>query len=155
MKRIMIALFTTVLLASCSSDDDNANAQDAIVGSWTLIEANSQFPIDLNNDGTADPNFMIEVPCFKGSISFTDTARFSRTFSMIQIEEINGVPTFTCDGNEVLTGTYEIVGSQIKLTIDGPEPTIASYAYVLEGDILKFTMPFGDFGNIEMVTKRD
>ena len=155
MKRLFIALFTTVLLASCSSDDDNNTFDTSLVGSWTLTEMNVQIPVDLNNDGSFNRNLINEIPCIEGNSSFATNGDFSQTVSIIAQEEINGVIVFGCQGTQRNNGTYEIIGNKIKFTIEGPEPITESLEYTLNNNTLKITMPTDDYGTLEMVSKRD
>lgn len=154
MKKILSILFTVVLLASCSSDDDN-DTPPSIVGSWTLVELIAQNPIDFNNDGTADPNIMKEIPCYKGNASFTADSKFLLTLSTVKAEEVNGVMVYSCDGNIVSSGTYLLSGNQLTTTTDGPEPETTTTTIDLSHEYLKTSMDAGNLGNVKFVLKRN
>ncbi len=154
MKRLMSVFILAVLLVSCSSDDD-ANDYKGIVGEWNLIQANPENPIDVDGDGLADSNLMAEIPCFSGSSLFREDGTFSQSFSQLEQTEVNGVFTYGCNGFSINTGTYVLNGNQLTLTIDGPEPTTSITTILLDGDILKATLPdFGDLGDVELVYRR-
>ena len=155
MKLLMIALFTTIMLASCSSDDDTNVSENKIVGAWTLTEANVEIPMDLNGDGTADRNFMNEVPCFVGTLSFTENGTYSQTFSVLEEVVVNGQTFYTCNGTTATTGTYTLVGDQLTTTTNEPEPVTTTTSVILDGNTLKATFQFGNFGDVELVYSRN
>ncbi len=115
----MSVLFVAILIASCSSDDDNSS-NAAIVGSWTLVELNAENPRDYNNDGTVDRNVMNEIPCYEGHSSFTADGNYLLSLSKVEEEEINGVIVFSCNGNLIDSGTYELNGNQLTTTTNSP-----------------------------------
>lgn len=155
MKNLMSVLFIAILFASCSSDDDNNTPEPTIVGAWTLTEANVENPMDLNGDGTADPDFMKEVPCFVGTLAFTGDGNFSQTFSSLEVEEIDGKTSVECNGTTATTGTYTLNGNQLTITTVGPEPTTETRTIDLNGNTLKGSIELGDFGNVELVYNRN
>ena len=154
MKRFMSALLIAILFTSCSSDDDSSSKK-TIVGAWTLTEANVDNPMDYNNDGTADRNFLDEVSCFEGSLSFTESGTFSQTFTTGGAVTENGVTTFQCTGTVTNTGTYQLDGDQLTTTIDGPEPTTSVTTIVLDNNTLKGTFDGGILGDVELVYNRN
>ena len=157
MKRLMSILFIAILFASCSSDDDNNDSSETtIVGAWTLTEANLAVPFDFNNDGTADPNFKNEIPCFEGDISFTANGGFTQNFSNVETEIVNGETVYVCNGTTTNVGTYELDGTQLTTTVttpSGPETTTTTID--LDGNILIANIEFGTFGQVELVYQRD
>ncbi|MDC8002100.1 lipocalin family protein [Aequorivita todarodis] len=156
MKRLMSVLLIAILFASCSSDDDNNDPPQAtIVGAWTLTEANVEIPMDLNGDGTADRNFMNEVPCFVGTVAFTGNGTFSQTFSTLEEVVVNGQTTYTCNGTTATTGTYTLNGNQLTTTTDEPDPVTTTTTINLSGNTLKATIEFGNFGDVELVYSRN
>lgn len=155
MKRLMSILFIAVMFAACSSDDDGNTPETTIVGAWTLTEANVEIPMDLNGDGTADRNFMNEIPCFEGTIAFAANGTFSQTFSMIEEVVVNGQTTYTCNGTATTTGTYVLSGNQLTTTTDEPEPTTTTTTINLSANTLKATIEFGNFGDVELVYSRN
>ncbi|AFL80467.1 hypothetical protein Aeqsu_0966 [Aequorivita sublithincola DSM 14238] len=155
MKKLMSILFIAVFFASCSSDDDNDAVESSIVGAWTLKEANVENPMDINGDGTADPNFMNEVPCFVGTLSFTGDGIYAQTFSNLIVEEVNGEISVECDGTVASTGTYSLNGDQLTVTTTGPDPTTETRTIDLNGNTLKGSIQLGDFGNVELVYNRN
>lgn len=148
MKRLVSILFIAILFASCSSDDDSPS-QKSIVGAWILAEANVENAIDINGDGSADRNFLKEVPCFVGTLAFTGDGNFSQTFS-----EVASV-TFECIGTVANSGTYTLNGDQLTTTISGPEPTTETRTVDLNGNTLKSTFEIGSLGDVELVYKRN
>lgn len=151
----MSVLVLAVLLASCSSDDDST-VQTGIVGKWTLMEANVENPVDLNGDGTANPNIMRELECFSGTLMFRDDGTFKQTFAKIEEVEVNGVFTYDCDGEVTNTGSYELDGDQLTLITDGPEPTTSVTTISLNGNILMGILPdYGNLGDVQLVYSRN
>ncbi len=155
MKQLMSILFIAILFASCSSDDDNDTSETTIVGAWTLTEANVEIPMDLNGDGTADRNFMNEVPCFVGTIAFTGNGTYSQTFSILEEVIVNGQTTYTCNGTTATTGTYTLIGNQLTTITNEPDPTTTTTMVDLNGNTLKATIEFGNFGDVELVYSRN
>lgn len=155
MKRLMSVLFIAILFASCSSNDDNGSSETTIVGAWTLTEANLAVPIDFNNDGTANRNFLNEVPCFEGTIAFTGNATFAQTFSTVEEVEVNGQTTFQCTGTNATTGTYNLDGDQLTTITNEPDPTTTTTTVDLNGNTLKANFELGNLGNVEFVYKRN
>lgn len=157
MKRLMSVLFIAILFVSCSSDDDNNDpAETSIVGAWTLTEANVEVPMDLNGDGTADRNFMNEVPCFEGTVSFTGTGTFAQTFSTLELEVVNGETVYGCNGTTATAGTYTLNGNQLTTTTnDSNNPETTTTTISLNGNTLKATIEFGNFGDVELVYNRN
>ncbi len=156
MKRLMSVLFIAILFASCSSDDDDSSSENRLEGSWTLTQANLGAPIDFNNDGTADPNFINEVPCFTGDITFKADGTFTQNFSKVEAEELNGEIMYICNGTLTNSGTYELNGDQLTTTVDtatGPEVTTTTIT--LNNDILKATFDYQEYGDIEFVYQKD
>jgi PBP1b-binding outer membrane lipoprotein LpoB len=156
MKRLMSVLCIAILFASCSSDDDSSSSQNRLEGSWTLTQANLGTPVDYNNDGTADPNFISEVPCFESDITFTANGNFTQNFSDVDIQEVNGETTVVCIGTITNSGTYELDGNQLTTTMNtatGPEVTTTTIN--LNNNILKASFEYQQFGNIEFVYKKD
>lgn len=150
----MSVFILAVLLVSCSSDDD-AEIYQGIVGQWTLIKANVENPIDVNGDGTADPDFMKELDCFTGTAAFREDETFTQTFAKIEEIEVNGVFITGCNGFTTNTGTYVLTGNQLTLIIDGPEPTTSVTTILIDGDVLKASLvDFGDLGDVELVYRR-
>lgn len=155
MKRLMSILFISILFASCSSDDDNDSSDSTIVGAWTLTEANLAVPIDFNNDGTADRNFLSEVPCFEGTLAFAGNGTFSQTFSTVEEVEVNGQVTYQCNGTTANTGSYTLDGDQLTTISNEPDPTTTTTTVDLNGNTLKADFEFGNFGNVELVYTRN
>ena len=154
MKRLMSVFILAVLLVSCSSDDD-ADVYQGILGEWKLIQANVENPIDVNGDGVAETDLMEEIPCFTGTSEFLADGTFSQSFAQLEITEVNGEPTYGCNGFSTNSGIYELNGNQLKLTIDGPEPEVSVHTILIDGDILKTTLPdLGDLGDVELVYRR-
>lgn len=155
MKRLMSVLFIAILYSSCSSDDNNDSSENNIVGAWTLTEANLVVPIDFNNDGTANQNFITEVPCFEGTLAFTGNGTFSQTFSTVEEVVVNGQTTYECTGTTATTGTYTLEGDQLTTITDEPEPTTTITTVDLNGDTLKANIDFDNFGDVELVYTRN
>ena len=156
MKRLMSVLFIAILFASCSSDDDSSSSENRLEGSWTLTQANLGAPVDFNNDGTADPNFIVEVPCFEGDITFEANGNFTQNFSEVDIQQVNGETVVVCTGTLTNSGTYELNGNQLTTTVNtatGPEVTTTTIN--LENNILKASFEYQQFGTIEFVYQRD
>ena len=151
MKRLLSVLFIATLLASCSSDDDSSSAGATIVGAWTLTEANLAIPQDFNNDGTADRNFMDEVPCFEGDLTFTAEGAFTQNFSKVEVQVINDETVYVCNGTITSTGTYELDGNQLTTTTNTTTPEITTTTIDLNGNTLKASFGFDSFGEVELV----
>lgn len=150
----MSVLFIAVLFAACSSDDDN-NAEPSIVGSWTLVELNTENPIDFNNDGTADRNIMNEIPCYQGNASFTTDGNYLLTLSNVNAEEVEGAWNIDCDGSVVNSGTYVINGDQLTTNPNDPDEESGTTTIDLRGNTVSVSMDSGGLGVLEFVLHRD
>ncbi len=155
MKRLMSVLFIAILFASCSSDDDNDSSETTIVGAWTLTEANLAIPQDFNNDGTAERNFIDEVPCFEGDLTFNADGTFIQHFSDAGPQEVNGEIVWVCDGTVTNTGTYELNGDQLTTTTGTTTPEVTTTTIHLDGNTLKASFEFDTVGNVELVYQRN
>ncbi|MDN3723309.1 lipocalin family protein [Aequorivita sp. SDUM287046] len=156
MKRLMSVLCMAILFASCSSDDDSSSSEINLEGSWTLTQANLGAPVDFNNDGTADPNFIVEVPCFEGDITFNANGSFTQNFSRVEAEEVNGEIVYVCNGTVTNAGSYELNGNQLTTTINtatGPE--VNTTTINLNNNVLKATFDYEEYGDIEFVYQKD
>lgn len=151
----MSVLFIAILFVSCSSDDDSSSSQNRLEGSWTLTEANLAVPIDFNNDGAADRNFMEEVPCFEGDITFNANETFTQNFSDAGPQEVNGEIVWVCNGTITNTGTYELDGDQLTTTTGTTQPEVTTTTIYLDGNTLKASFEFDTIGNVELVYQRD
>lgn len=152
MKNAMYLFVLTLFIAGCSSDDDNGS-ENNLLGAWILTEVNLPLPLDLNEDGTPSTNVMDEFSCFQGSISFQGNGEYAQNLSTLVETEVNGETVITCGDPIITTGTYELEGNQLT-TVDSNG--ISNTTTInLQQDTLSASIPFGEYGNVELVYERE
>ena len=126
MKKLFLSLLavSTLILNSCSSDDDGNSSNVSLVGTWKLTAWNSTTAFDINNDGTASTNLLQEFDCYDNetivfsanntaianSTSYADiTAEITAgttdeyTYTIECIDEADFFPlTWTLNGNTLI-----------------------------------------------------
>jgi hypothetical protein len=75
MKKFILGLFvlaSMTLTTACSSDDDGgSNGSTNVTGTWKLTSLLTETSLDINNDGDASNNLLIESDCYQNeTISF-------------------------------------------------------------------------------------
>ncbi|MEL7146244.1 MAG: DUF5004 domain-containing protein [Bacteroidota bacterium] len=66
-----LMVFLCAFFISCA-DDEAPSPQEQVVGVWTLSEVNLVSAQDINNDGTASNNLMLEISCLETTITIVD-----------------------------------------------------------------------------------
>lgn len=132
MKRILLAGLMLCTAFSCTNDEDlyTPTVPFTILGSWKLISADVETPVDLNGDGTASTDLMTETGCLQ-----------------------NELMQFNAD---MATGLI-ISNSYLEITISGEFPENVEYSiecvqeaeespfvYVQEGNVIVITTGEGD-----------
>jgi len=130
MKKLIISGLVLVVLTffmSCTSDDD-ANSNELMVGTWKLTEINMSEAYDVNGDGIANEDLLLEVDCQNNEIiefSSNNTAVISTTsFTDIYASALEGTENnfvFEVDCFQEVdsfTIAYQVVGNTVVLGDD-------------------------------------
>ncbi len=87
-----------------------------VVGNYILTAHNTSIPTDLNTNGTASTNQMLEVACFNGStLKVNANGSFDVVDNYADIENIGGVDLVRC-GTGTDNGTWTYSGNILTLT---------------------------------------
>jgi Lipocalin-like domain len=88
----------------------------SVVGNYRLTAHNTSTPTDLNGNGTASVNQMLETACFNNSsLTINANGTFSVLDNYADINNIGGVDTVICATNTD-TGTWTFAGNVLTLT---------------------------------------
>ncbi len=157
MKCQLIVWVCALFIMSCSSDDDGGSKAPSIVGTWELSKANSEFPLDLNNDDTFSTDLLSsELPCFKTTIVVNADASYTQTTTEVTVKfetTVNEiVVTATCAGTSITeSGTWSLDGSQLTFDSANDDPetvgiglteTTLSFSDTIEGFDQKLSLEF-------------
>src|SRR5690606_5529833 len=118
-KIIVIAIATMgLILTSCNSDDDNnclpdytgelLEAEEKLVGTWTLTGIEAEDEIDLTDDDTENPstNLFAQVSdCEKDLIYTFDDARVMKFMV--------GTTATDCDNETESTSSWKLTGNRL------------------------------------------
>ena len=119
---VMALLATTLLLFSCSSDDNDPGVEEpsAALGTWQLTELNINPPQDIDMDGTPTSNILDELPCATGSIVIEEDGTWSSTIENLSISTITGgLFIIRCSGTTTQSsGQWLLQGNQLTLFRD-------------------------------------
>ena len=116
MKKLFLMLFSIALLTSCSEDDD-ANGDDKIIGTWFIVEANGipgfeltecnrESFITFNSDNTTNSEYYVESDedCALEDEANSDWEKDGEvyTFSIPfeGLDDFNGTVSFNSDETE-------------------------------------------------------
>lgn len=151
MKKTILLLAATAIIASCSDDDNNPVSLD---GTWKLTHATLGHDLsnpDLNNDGVVSENFIDEKPCLgEATIVFgeNDSAVFSPT--CLSNKFLPQTLNYTTSGNNVafVYNSVEIPGTHRDVTFKRSGNTLtATFSYedwsYIPGD--------GDYGDMNSI----
>ncbi|TSE05486.1 MULTISPECIES: lipocalin family protein [Aquimarina] len=113
-KSFLHILALGLVFVSCSNDDDNS-ATDFKGITYKLIEVNVETPQDVNGDGKANRNEMLETDCYQNTQivleSPTDFYNVTQKFGHLD----RGLEVSTsCQSNDY-NGTYELSEKQLVL----------------------------------------
>ena len=154
MKKIFSILILSIIAIACSTDADNNDLDDGIVGTWTAVSLSGATSVDLNGDGTASSNILEELPCFESSIVFAADGNYSATTSDIAFTGTNLFDIMAdCDGTTIETGTYTFNGNSLSIDPVDDEPSTVNTT--LEGDTLTIQEIDEDLGPVTLVLQRN
>lgn len=160
MKNLLAIGLMLLVFVSCSSDDNNGNNNQevAVQGTWKLTSIQTETAFDLNNDGTATRDLMVETDCYQNeTIEFNSGGTgkaISRSYADIELEIIVGTTneyayTVECVAeDDIDTFTYTQNGNKVSLDLDGDTITAT-----LDGNTLTYVIQSGFF--VETVVDGD
>jgi Lipocalin-like domain len=118
----------------------------SVIGNYRLTAYNTSIPTDLNGNGTASVNQMLETTCFSNSsLTVNANGTFSVLDNYVDITT-SGVPALTCATNND-SGTWTFAGNILTLT-----STVGSVTQVqtgvFSGTVLTINVQDTEFINI-------
>lgn len=132
-----LALAFLIVSCSSSSDDDediqlSQEQLDAITGTWILSSYEVSPAQDVNNDGTASENLVLELPCLTGTIILREDFTWSITSVSPNVTEITGGNFgISCDPASAAAGDWLFLNNEVVLSVTGNADV-----YELSGDQL-------------------
>lgn len=154
MKKFFGLLIVAIAMTACSSDDDSSDAGASVEGNWKMTALNTENPYDLNGDGTASRNLMLETGCYQNELmlfSADGSGKItSNSYAEINFDLVVGTTneyeySIECvSETEIDLFTYTQNGDQIKLTVDGSLVT-----GTLSNNTLTYVVPGGFFIEVE------
>lgn len=130
MKRILIAGLMLFTAFSCTNDEElyTPTAPFSILGSWKLISADVETPVDLNGDGTASTDLLAETGCLQ-----------------------NELLQFNAD---MATGLI-ISNSYLDITISGEFPENVEYTIECVQEAEESPFAYSQEGNVIIITTQE
>ncbi|WP_460218728.1 hypothetical protein [Psychroserpens sp. MEBiC05023] len=129
-------------------DCDNNQQASGIEGTWLLTAWIGEEPIDLNNDGTENINFLEEMDCYNNeTIVFSSNGTglvMSTSYADISVELVIGTTdeySFTIDCIDEIENT-DITWTQTDNTVSITDD-FGTTDWTLLGNQLSFTVPEG------------
>jgi hypothetical protein len=147
--KFLISVLLTITLFSISScnveplDSDlfgNIINTTSVAGTYTMTSFNTGIPTDLNNDGSASTNQMLETNCFNGStITINTDGTFRATSKGVDISNSNALQCFS---DPDYTGTWTLNATVLKLTyVD--TGVVINELFSVSGNTLLYSVPQG------------
>lgn len=140
LKIFSLPLLFMILLLSCSSDDGPSgnNMNDAIVGTWNLVELNISPAQDIDGDGTPSSNVLTELDCVSGTLTFRDDNLWNLAFDSVSVTSITGgLFNIRCSNfTSTASGSWQLQGNQLTLFFQNG----TSIFYTLNGTRLTNTI---------------
>ena len=137
----------TLFFASCTSNDDG-DTSNGLEGTWIMTSFDVGEAYDLNGDGTANSDVIVETGCYQNeTIDFNPDNTgviTNRTFLDLQVDIVVGTTdevtySYTCEDDLFTQNfTWGQTTSTVLITIDNFFITAT-----LDGDTLTFTVPAG------------
>ncbi len=112
----------------------------SVAGSYRMTAFNTGIPTDLNNDGAASTNQMLETSCFNDNIlTINPNATFTSTSKGV---DVSASATLVCLSNPNITGTWVLNGTVLKLIYMKGNVEITDL-YSVSGNTLTHSVPLG------------
>lgn len=153
--KILALLLVSVITFSCSSDDDG-NTNSTPEGTWKMTAFLAETAFDLNGDGSASNDIIIETGCYQNEtfvLNADNTGiNISTSFADIYLELVVGTTDeyeyiIDClEYNDTFSFNWSLDGSTISLNEEGE----SSYAVgTLSGNTITFVIPDGYYNEVE------
>lgn len=119
----------------------------SVVGNYRLTAHNTSVPTDLNGNGTASVNQMLETSCFNNSsATINANGTFSAVDNFPDLTSVAGVSGIVCDTDNY-NGTWTLVGNTITFTYNTAGTTIVDIA-TFANNAFTFVDTNSDFINV-------
>ena len=109
MKKILVLIFSLLILTSCSNNPKNCD----LIGRWRSIEFYSDKPIDANRDGVYNKDLLKEYDCTVVIYDFMENGKVKRLSKSKRTKcKFNKSPlNYTVDGDQI---TFTVSGMKQK-----------------------------------------
>jgi len=148
MKKVLSLLAITLVLISCSGDDDNKSSNVSVEGTWKMTVFGGETAVDIDMDGDSSNNLITETGCYENEtfvFNADGTGMVNSTsYVDIQLDIVAGSTdeyeyTIECvQENDSTTMTWTQNGSSITVISDD-----ASFSGTKDGDKITFVIPNG------------
>ncbi|MSP84612.1 MAG: hypothetical protein EXR18_02125 [Flavobacteriaceae bacterium] len=143
----VFSFFTLMIFTSCNVeplDTDllgNIINPSSLAGTYRMTSFNTGIPTDLNNDGTASTNQMLETSCFNNNVLIINpNATFTLTSKGVGI---SSAITLECYTDPDISGTWVLDGTVLTLLF--VESSVQnSKVFSVSGRSLTNSVPLGE-----------
>ncbi|OAB80508.1 lipocalin family protein [Cochleicola gelatinilyticus] len=153
MKNFLSLLAIALVITSCSSDDDNGGETASLVGTWKMTSFGGESTIDIDMDGSASSNLLIETNCYQNeTLTFADNGTgvsTSTSYAEITLDISSDAPeggeyTIECiEEIEISPLTFTQSGNTVDIDSDGE-----SIEAELSGNTMTIVIPSGYFVDV-------
>jgi len=146
-KQISNGVFTNVSF----SDTTTSGTVGGVSGTYMLTAFNTSVPTDLNSDGTASTNQLLETNCYNNMLlTLNSNNTFVANSKGIDIVSNGTTETMSCFTDPDDTGTWSLAGNTLTLTTAGTPPVVDTYT--VSGNTISATANNGEVVGYDTVT---
>ena len=143
----VLFIITLFSISSCNIepiDNDllgNSINPSSVSGTYRMIAFNTGIPTDLNHDGSATTNQMLETSCFNGStIVLNPDGTFRASFKGVYIGNTSSIECFS---DPDYTGTWTLNATVLKLTYT-EAGVVVDELFSVTSNTLTYSVPQGE-----------
>lgn len=127
---ILMVSFLMAVLTSCADgdveEDFSINSKmltatiesSELIGVWDLSAMNADTAVDIDGDGVANTNLLLETSCFDPmGITFNEDMTFTSVNSRMDFKAGDANDEFLCLGNNIDSGTWSVDGDVLTLHV--------------------------------------
>lgn len=143
----VLSVFTLMTFSSCNVEPLDSDLLGNIVnpasvaGTYTMTAFNTGIPTDLNHDGTASTNQMLETTCYNNSTLIINA---DGTFiAASKGVDVSASDTLECFTDTDVVGTWVLNGTVLVLTYtESGVPVVETFS--VSGNSLTISVPMGE-----------
>ncbi|RZS99842.1 hypothetical protein [Aquimarina brevivitae] len=131
----LLYLMLSLLLISCSTEDNDDTLVE-ILGTWQSTAVELQTAADLDRDGTANTNVLLEIPCYSASFIFENNGvgAFEASIITEETDEASDEITFSCQELERSDFLWRLEENQLVLTNPNDSSDITIFRITLNNN---------------------